>query len=249
MSSTDLATLSDIFSKRVLRIPDYQRGFSWFTQQLDDLWGDLRYLPSERTHYMGVLSLDQIYLNKYQNKEEQMDWLIKKGYLLYYIVDGQQRLTALLILIKAIHAKMTYDDNLLYNENRRTIESKYFYQTPDKGITKTYLFGYEKNDPSNEYFKTQILGTDSTSDQKQTSVYTKNLCNAKEYFEKKIQDFNIQQLDDLYLKLTQKLTFNIHEIRDEYDSMVAFETLNNRGKSLSTLELLKNRLMAASCPS
>ena len=172
-----------------------------------------------------------------------MDWLIKKGYLLYYIVDGQQRLTALLILIKAIHAKMTYDDNLLYNENRRTIESKYFYQTPDKGITKTYLFGYEKNDPSNEYFKTQILGTDSTSDQKQTSVYTKNLCNAKEYFEKKIQDFNIQQLDDLYLKLTQKLTFNIHEIRDEYDSMVAFETLNNRGKSLSTLELLKNRLM------
>ena len=37
--------------------------------------------------------------------------------------------------------------------------------------------------------------------------------------------------------------FNIHEIDDDYDVFVAFETMNNRGKELSTLELLKNRLI------
>ena len=47
----------------------------------------------------------------------------------------------------------------------------------------------------------------------------------------------------LYLKLTQRLMFNIHEIDDDYDVFVAFETMNNRGKKLTNLELLKNRLI------
>lgn len=37
--------------------------------------------------------------------------------------------------------------------------------------------------------------------------------------------------------------FNIHEIEDDYDVFVAFETMNNRGKPLTNLELLKNRLI------
>lgn len=37
--------------------------------------------------------------------------------------------------------------------------------------------------------------------------------------------------------------FNLHEIEDDYDVFVAFETMNNRGKRLSNLELLKNRLI------
>ena len=37
--------------------------------------------------------------------------------------------------------------------------------------------------------------------------------------------------------------FNIHEIKDDYDVFVAFETMNNRGKRLTNLELLKNRLI------
>lgn len=37
--------------------------------------------------------------------------------------------------------------------------------------------------------------------------------------------------------------FNLHEIDDDYDVFVAFETMNNRGKKLTNLELLKNRLI------
>ena len=37
--------------------------------------------------------------------------------------------------------------------------------------------------------------------------------------------------------------FNLHEIEDDYDVFVAFETMNNRGKKLTNLELLKNRLI------
>jgi len=37
--------------------------------------------------------------------------------------------------------------------------------------------------------------------------------------------------------------FNVYEISDDFDVFVAFETMNNRGKKLSNLELLKNRLI------
>lgn len=37
--------------------------------------------------------------------------------------------------------------------------------------------------------------------------------------------------------------FNVYEIADDFDVFVAFETMNNRGKPFSTLELLKNRLI------
>lgn len=53
----------------------------------------------------------------------------------------------------------------------------------------------------------------------------------------------VDGINELYLKLTQRLMFNIHEIDDDYDVFVAFETMNNRGKKLTNLELLKNRLI------
>ena len=43
--------------------------------------------------------------------------------------------------------------------------------------------------------------------------------------------------------MAQRFRFNLHELNDDIDVFVAFETMNNRGKSLSRLELLKNRLI------
>jgi uncharacterized protein with ParB-like and HNH nuclease domain len=49
--------------------------------------------------------------------------------------------------------------------------------------------------------------------------------------------------ENIYQKLTQNLLFNIYTISTDIDVFVAFETMNNRGKLLSYLELLKNRLI------
>ena len=79
------------------------------------------------------------------------------------------------------------------------------------------------------------------------TYYTKNLKFAKEFFNENInalyQSDGFDAINSLFLKLTQKLMFNIHEIEDDYDVFVAFETMNNRGKKLTNLELLKNRLI------
>ena len=70
---------------------------------------------------------------------------------------------------------------------------------------------------------------------------------AKSFFVKRLtevyEDDGINGIATIYKKLTQKLMFNIHEIEDDYDVFVAFETMSNRGKPLTNLELLKNRLI------
>ena len=50
-------------------------------------------------------------------------------------------------------------------------------------------------------------------------------------------------LQEIYKKLTKRFLFNEYVIKDDFDVFVAFETMNNRGKKLSNLELLKNRLI------
>ena len=39
------------------------------------------------------------------------------------------------------------------------------------------------------------------------------------------------------------MVFNVYEIAEDIDVFVSFETMNNRGKPLTALELLKNRLI------
>lgn len=44
----ELQSLSQIFNKRIFRIPDYQRGYAWQGQQLRDFWEDIVNLQSDR---------------------------------------------------------------------------------------------------------------------------------------------------------------------------------------------------------
>lgn len=57
---TDLFSVSKIFTERLLRIPDYQRGYSWSEKQLKDYWADLVQLESGKNHYIGVLTLEDV---------------------------------------------------------------------------------------------------------------------------------------------------------------------------------------------
>ena len=55
-----------------------------------------------------------------------------------------------------------------------------------------------------------------------------------------------EDLEVVYTKITQHFLFNMYIISDDIDVFVTFETMNNRGKPLSNLELLKNRLIYVS---
>ncbi len=76
-----------------------------------------------------------------------------------------------------------------------------------------------------------------------TSFYAKNLIEAYAFFKEKISDTPIETLEKMFDALIKKMLFSVVGLNDNrIDPFSSFETINNRGKDLSTLELLKNRL-------
>lgn len=85
-----------------------------------------------------------------------------------------------------------------------------------------------------------------TSLSENETIYTNNLGEAKKFFYEKLINMDVSELEDVYTKITQHFLFNMYIITDDIDVYVTFETMNNRGKPLSNLELLKNRLIYVS---
>lgn len=240
---SELLSLSKIFVEAIFRIPDYQRGYAWQEKQIKDFWTDIQQLEEGKNHYTGVLTLEPVDEDFYSRWDDDI-WIIKsKKYIPLYVVDGQQRLTTAILLMQGILDKMTDIDRLNFT-SRSDIRKKFIFESKDEGISRSYIFGYEKDNPSYEYLKREIFGETSelhaTVDE---TIYTNNLRNAKQFFHDRLASMSIVELESLYTKLTQHLQFNIFYIEKELDVFVTFETMNNRGKLLSHLELLKNRLI------
>ena len=201
MVSNGLKDIARIFEGNVFRIPDYQRGYSWTKKQLDDFWEDLENLSDNRNHYTGVLILEKV---KTYSKWENDLWLIdKKGYSPYYVVDGQQRLITIIILIQTILEKLKNNEQLNYN-SKEEIAEKYISQSKGRGISKTFIFGYEKDNPSYEFLKTKIFGVKSNSSQDIETLYTANLEFAKKFFRESIENFSIPKMEKLFKKITDR---------------------------------------------
>ncbi len=254
----DLYSLQNLFNGKIFRIPDYQRGYSWNFQQLNEFWEDLNNIPSGREHYTGMISLKKIN-NTTGEKWNDEQWLInERSYVTYHIVDGQQRLTTFIVLINEI---VEFYRNLPENNNKtdeqifinsfslKSIVEDYLYIIkPDSySQIKTYKFGYEVDNPSYMYFKNKIVNRDLTSIIDET-FYTLNLQFAQDFFKENLlnlynESHSSDVISKLFFNLTQKLKFNLYYIDDDFNVFIAFETMNNRGKRLSNLELLKNRLI------
>ncbi len=140
----------------------------------------------------------------------------------FEIIDGQQRLATSLILLGLL-AKITQNKDPKYSLiNLEPILSYKYY-----GLSEAFRAIMEEKDL--ERF--------------QTSFYAKNLIDAYAFFKEKISDTPVGTLEKMFDALTKKMLFSVVELNDNrIDPFSSFETINNRGKDLSTLELLKNRL-------
>ncbi|WP_368505228.1 DUF262 domain-containing protein [Alkalihalophilus sp. As8PL] len=241
MADNQLKSLMELFQHRLFRIPDYQRGYAWEEQHLLAFWEDLSNLQIDKVHYTGVLTLELVSADIYSKWEEER-WIISRGSKPYFIVDGQQRLTTSIILLQALMDTLAEDELLNFN-SKEDIRNMYICQQAANGIKKAYIFGYEKDNPSYEFLKTEIFKDYSSSSQGVETSYTRNLIEAKKFFKARIDPLDLSQKEVLFKKVTQQLKFNVFEIDNDLDVYIAFETMNNRGKPLTNLELLKNRLI------
>ncbi|GAA7000174.1 DUF262 domain-containing protein [Helicobacter pylori] len=141
----------------------------------------------------------------------------------FEIIDGQQRLATSLILLSLLAKTTKHKDPKYSSMNLEPVLSYKYY-----GL--------------NEAFRA-IMEEEKDLERFQTSFYAKNLIKAYEFFQEKISDTPMETLEKMFDALTQKMLFSVVELNDNrIDPFSSFETINNRGKDLSTLELFKNRL-------
>jgi uncharacterized protein with ParB-like and HNH nuclease domain len=251
----NLESLKSLFKDRIYRIPDYQRGYAWEHDQLVDFWDDLINLKNDRSHYTGLLALREINNNEV-SYHKNIDWLLEIGYKAFHVIDGQQRLTTALILVNEIaefvssldenEGKAISEIHIGY-ESIADIKSNYIVRKkPPKYFIDTFLFGYENDNPSSQYLEHEIFGKPGGGTLLET-YYTKKMMFAKKYFMSKLKDYyqnnGLLGIESIYKKLTHKFMFNLYIIDKMDEAYVIFETMNNRGKKLSNLELLKNRMI------
>jgi hypothetical protein len=246
--------LESLFKEKIFRIPDYQRGYAWGKEQFQAFWEDLDNLPSNRSHYTGVLTLNAIPETAVSGESREF-WLVDgQSYKIYNVIDGQQRLTTFIILMQAFAeffekknpGKTSNEIDITETLRLSDLNERYIFRVNPKGQFRTYMFGYTEDNPSQDYLRYKIFREDGAGSIQET-FYTLNLVAAKDYFSKQIDhkyEMSGQKgLIELYRKLTKKFLFKEYIIDDDFDVFVAFETMNNRGKKLSDLELLKNRLI------
>ena len=249
--------LDSLFKEKIFRIPDYQRGYAWQKPQYKDFWEDLINLQPKKSHYTGVITLSEIPANKI-NEDSKEYWLVEDhSYKVYHIVDGQQRLTSCIIFLQSLvefvrnlpDSAGKNDDEIYITDSLtlNAIVEKFIYkQKPSGDKFFTYKFGYTADNPSYDYMRYRIFNEPNAGKIEET-FYTLNLKNAKAYFIGQLsalhEDEGMDGIQEIYKKLTKSFLFNEYVIKDEFDVFVAFETMNNRGKNLSKLELLKNRLI------
>ena len=132
MANNQLSTLNEIFNNKLFRIPDYQRGYAWGENQLEDFWDDILNIKDGGKHYTGLLTVEQVHKENIINNEQWQEdlWLLEQGYKAYYIIDGQQRLTTSIILLNVILGKFEDGEDINYTDKEKWQET-FLYRMED----------------------------------------------------------------------------------------------------------------------
>jgi len=217
-----------ILSDKLFRIPEYQRHYSWQSRQRHELFEDIKKLETarekydERTHFMAT-----IVCLKTRDKEQ----VGSNTFYVYDVVDGQQRLTTLVILLKAISLKLQSDqqvdeakelNKLLVKDDGRLIILQNNHD--NRLVLRDYLKNGQK--PEGESIKT-------TAD--------KNISQAIKDCEKFV---NAHSNSVTLLALVKNYLFFIFQsLEDKGAVYTIFEVLNSRGLDVDWLDKCKSLLM------
>lgn len=231
--------IKDLLSPKFLfEIPDYQRAYSWTTENLKQLVDDIndsinlnsgREFENFEPYFIGSIVLC--------GKEYKDD-----GWGRYDVIDGQQRLTSLIMLIATIR-------DMIQNEEYKRVLASLIYQEANE------LMGIKENirvrvrGKEEEFFKKYVLAENGTNlideiDREDLTETKMNMLNALEVFKASFKDENGNILDEKlnnFIKyLLQKVVLVVIKTNSFESAFRLFNVINARGLPLTNADLLKS---------
>lgn len=229
----DQKTISQLFAdkKSDFLIPDYQRPYAWEDTECQTLWEDIFTFAFPDNDYSKFNSdNDEYFLGPivtFKNDLGKME-----------IIDGQQRLTTLMLLLRAFYEKYgnMKDENSIKTRERleKCIWKTDEFGTPNKDALK--INSEVATDNDKDEFLT-ILRTGKITD-KMKSKYALNY----QFFQEKINEF-LGAYPGYFSYLPTRILNNCILLPIEAESqdtaLRIFSTLNDRGLPLSDADIFK----------
>ena len=224
-------SLIELLNTRLFTIPDYQRSYSWSTREREDLFNDIERVAKEgdgASHYMAtVVCLRRREVQQGTNILMELD-----------IIDGQQRLTTLILLLNTIRNAL---DRKKRRQKRESDQLGDMLVKPDG----ENLLLLQTNHDSSHYFSTYLRKGVAPSHKEAKTKADKNLLLAIHECKEFVASWKEGKgkLLDLVALVKNQLSFVLHEISDEKTVYTVFELLNSRGIPVASLDRLKSILM------
>ncbi|AZI69226.1 DUF262 domain-containing protein [Cloacibacterium normanense] len=230
--NVDQKTIMLLFSdkKSDFLIPDYQRPYAWEEGQCQTLWDDIFSFAFPDNNSDKFDSNEEYFLGSIVTFENDNN---KKE-----VIDGQQRLTTLMLLLRAFYAKFgnMQDENSKSTRERiaQCLWKTNEFGQPNLNILKIDSEVATDNDKDEflEILKTGIVNKD------QKSNYAKNY----RFFQEKIDNF-LSEYPSYFAYLPARILGNCILLPIEAESqdtaLRIFSTLNDRGLPLSDADIFK----------
>ena len=216
-------------------IPEYQRPYAWTEEQVETLFEDLW----EFTTISGGVERESSYflgsVVSYENENGEQE-----------IIDGQQRITSLFLLLRAIYTKLVATP-----ESERTAEANNFIGKIEPTIWRTdkltgtvdfkniLLTSRVVNNEGNEILRA-ILESGKT-DENAKDNYSRNYRYFQKLFDRHSTENPLMIYQFIYAVLNQAILLPI--TADTQDTaLTIFSTLNDRGLPLSDADIFKAKI-------
>ncbi|WP_292459854.1 DUF262 domain-containing HNH endonuclease family protein [Methanothermococcus sp.] len=222
-------------------IPEYQRPYLWKEDNVNDLLDDLWFAYKEYGEYHGY-DEDKYFLGSlvlYKRSEENNGI----RYIVYDIVDGQQRLTTLMLLMAVLR-------DITNNEMAKRQLNELIYQEENEfgNIPERIKIKYIIRDDVEEFIKSCVVLDNETinvnnrmnGSTEENNISISNMKNAISTMHDFFKDDEKQQKIDRFIRfLLNNIVFVYISTENLTDAFRLFSVLNNRGIPLTNADILK----------
>ncbi|GAA8881705.1 DUF262 domain-containing protein [Helicobacter pylori] len=213
------STINDFFAltSTIFSIPVYQRNYTWEEENCEKLLQDIISISqNKKTHFMGSIT----YILHLIDDEKSLRKLQE-----FVIIDGQQRITTIMLLLKAIETKIPNEEIKKEIDNLLNLSGQRLRLKPIKSDKEA--FDLVMQNRSHE-----IQGVSHI--RSNYKFFTKAL---EDYLSKGVR---IEEIYGAFLRL--KIVAVGLELGED-DPQVVFESINATGVQLKGLDLIRNYLM------